>query len=59
VTWTRRYTPRVARRGHPQSGEHDIQLQPDQVTVQRTGSGKESVTYLALDYKARVNVLGS
>jgi hypothetical protein len=28
------------------------------VTVRRTGSGEESVMYLALDYKARVNVLG-
>jgi hypothetical protein len=40
------------------AGEHNIQLQPEQVTVQRTGSGKESVIHLEADYKARVNVVG-
>lgn len=36
--------------------EHDIQLEPAQVTVQRTGSGKTSAISLAADYKARVNL---
>lgn len=40
------------------AGEHNIQLQPEQVTVQRTGSGKESVIHVEADYQARVNVLG-
>jgi hypothetical protein len=39
------------------AGEHDIQLGPEQVTVQRTGSGKDSVIYLAADYQARVNLV--
>ena len=34
--------------------EHDIQLASEQVTVQHTDSG----IYLAVDYKARVNLLG-
>lgn len=34
--------------------QHDIQLEPQQVTVQRTGTG----IYLAVDYQARVNLLG-
>jgi hypothetical protein len=38
------------------AGEHDIQLEPAQVTVQRTGSGKTLVIYLAADYKAPVNL---
>jgi hypothetical protein len=37
--------------------EHDIQLEPGQVTVQRTGSGKTSAINLAADYKACVNLL--
>jgi hypothetical protein len=37
--------------------EHDIHLEPAQVTVQRTGSGKTSAINLAADYKARVNLL--
>jgi hypothetical protein len=37
--------------------EHDIQLEPAQVTVQRTGGGKTLAIYLAADYKARVNLL--
>ena len=37
--------------------EHDIQLEPGQVTVQRTTNGKTLTIYLAADYKARVNLL--
>jgi hypothetical protein len=37
---------------------YEIQLQPEQVTVQRTGTGATSTVYLAADYKARVNLLG-
>jgi hypothetical protein len=37
--------------------EHDIQLEPVQVTVQHTGSGKTSAINIAADYKARVNLL--
>jgi hypothetical protein len=37
--------------------EHDIQLEPGQVTVGRTGSGKALAIYLAADYRARVNLL--
>jgi hypothetical protein len=37
--------------------EHDIQLDPGQVTVQRSGSGKTLAIQLAADYKARVNLL--
>jgi hypothetical protein len=37
--------------------EHDIQLEPAQVTVRRTGSDKTLAIYLAADYKARVNLL--
>jgi hypothetical protein len=37
--------------------EHDIELEPAQVTVQRTGSGKTLTIYLAADYKTRVNLL--
>jgi len=37
--------------------EYDIQLEPAQVTVQHTGSGKTLTTYLAADYKSRVNLL--
>jgi hypothetical protein len=37
--------------------EHDIELEPAQVAVQRTGSGKTLAIYLAADYKARVNLL--
>ena len=36
---------------------HDIQLAPEQVTVERTGSGNTAVIYLAADYNARVNLL--
>ena len=37
---------------------YEIQLQPEQVTVQRTGTGAAATIYLAADYKARVNLLG-
>lgn len=37
--------------------EHDIQLEPAQVTVKHIGSGKTVVIYLAADYKTRVNLL--
>jgi hypothetical protein len=37
--------------------EHNIQLEPAQVAVQRTGSGKTLTIYLAADYKSRVNLL--
>jgi hypothetical protein len=36
--------------------EHDIQLEPAQVTVQRTGGDKSLAISLAADYKARVNL---
>ena len=38
--------------------EHEIQLEPGQVTVQRTGTDGEPVIYLAADYKVRVKRLG-
>lgn len=34
--------------------QHDIQLEPQQVTVEHSDTG----LYLAVDYKARVNLLG-
>jgi hypothetical protein len=37
--------------------EHDIRIEPAQVTVQQTGSGKTLAIYVAADYKARVNLL--
>jgi len=37
---------------------HDIQLEPEQVTVQRTGTALNQSIYLAVDYKARVKVPG-
>jgi hypothetical protein len=36
---------------------YDIRLRPEQVTVQRTGTGDQSKVYLAVDYHARVNLL--
>jgi hypothetical protein len=39
------------------ASEHDVELAPAQVTVERTGSGKSSAIYLAADYKVRVNLL--
>jgi hypothetical protein len=38
--------------------KYDIELQPGQVTVQHPGTGAMSDLYLAVDYKARVNLLG-
>ena len=38
--------------------EHDIELEPGQVTVRRMGTGTSSTVYLAADYKARVKLLG-
>ena len=36
---------------------HEIQLQPEQVTVQRTGTAELLIIFLAADYKARVTLL--
>lgn len=36
---------------------YEIQLQPDQITVQHMGTGDASTVYLAADYKVRVNLL--
>jgi len=36
---------------------YEIQLQPDQITVQHMGTGDQSTVYLAVDYKVRVNLL--
>ena len=38
--------------------EHEIQLEPEQVTVQRTGTDEAPIIYLAADYKARIKLLG-
>jgi hypothetical protein len=38
--------------------EHEIQLEPQEVTVQRTGTDEAPIIYLAADYKARVKLLG-
>lgn len=38
--------------------EHDIPLEPKQVTVQRTGSDDAPVIYLAADYEVLVKLLG-
>jgi hypothetical protein len=38
--------------------EYEIHLEPEQVTVQRTGTDEAPVIYLAADYKARVKLLG-
>jgi hypothetical protein len=37
---------------------YDIYLQAEQITVRRSGTLKEPVIYLAVDYQARVRVLG-
>jgi hypothetical protein len=37
---------------------HDIQLAPEQVTVQRTGTVPAQSIYLAVDYKAHVKLPG-
>lgn len=38
--------------------EHEIDLEPEQVTVRRTGTEEEPVIYLAADYNVRVKLLG-
>lgn len=37
---------------------HEIQLEPEQVTVQRTGTAQGPIIYLAADYNARVTLAG-
>jgi len=37
---------------------HEIQIEPEQVTVERTGSGPEQIIHLAADYKMRVTLPG-
>ena len=37
--------------------DHDIELKPEQVSVQRTGTGDREVIHLAVDYSARVHLL--
>jgi hypothetical protein len=37
---------------------YDIYLQPEQITVRRSGTVKDPVVYLAADYQTRVRVLG-
>jgi hypothetical protein len=37
---------------------HEIQLEPEQVTVQRTGTPQAPIIFLAADYKARVKLPG-
>jgi hypothetical protein len=37
---------------------YDIYLQPEQITVRRSGTLKEPIIYLAADYQAHVRVLG-
>ena len=37
--------------------DYDIELKPEQVSVQRTGSGDREVIHLAVDYRARVHFL--
>jgi len=37
---------------------HEIQLGPEQVTVQRTGTAPAQIIYLAADYKVRVMLPG-
>ena len=37
---------------------HEIELEAEQVTVQRTGTAPNQSIYLAVDYKARVKVPG-
>lgn len=38
--------------------EHGIQLEPEQVKVQRSGTDVAPIIYLAADYKVRVKLLG-
>ncbi|HEY6385564.1 MAG TPA: hypothetical protein VIX91_07770 [Candidatus Acidoferrum sp.] len=37
--------------------KYDIPLEPEQVTVERVGTGKDAVVHLAVDYTVRVNLL--
>ena len=37
--------------------KHEIQLEPGQVTVERTGTPPAQIIYLSVDYKARVTLL--
>jgi hypothetical protein len=37
---------------------YDLQMEGEQVTVQSAGTGAKVVTYLAVDYKARVKLAG-
>jgi hypothetical protein len=37
---------------------YDIYLRPEQITVRRGGTLKDPVIYLAVDYQARVRILG-
>jgi len=41
-----------------QANQYDIQLQPEQITVRRSGTPKEPIIYLGADYTARVRLLG-
>ena len=38
---------------------YEIQLAPEQVTVQRTGTAQAPIIYLAADYNVRVTLAGS
>lgn len=37
--------------------DYDIALKPDQVSVQRAGSGDQEVLHLTVDYRARIHLL--
>lgn len=39
------------------AGEHGIELDPDQVTMQHIGSGETATMYLAADYRVPVKLL--
>ena len=39
------------------ANNHDILLQPTQITIERRGTPEVPFVYLAADYKARVNLL--
>jgi hypothetical protein len=39
--------------------EYDIHLEPEQVSVRRTGTPKSPAIHLAVNYEARANLLGS
>lgn len=40
------------------ASQHDIDLIPEQITVERTGSGHEEKIYLAADYRGKIHLLG-